>query len=130
VAKRLLTPSKQTAHEKYVEQVRADGYSASPYRLGQRVGLAGDNLPSPYKPGSRGEYLYLEGMEYGRTERRIDAKARDLYHASTANDPTVHCNRFPAWSELTGQQKWPWREKAIEALANPRGVDVPLKGQQ
>jgi hypothetical protein len=106
-----------TAHEKYAAQVRAEGRYCSPYRLGLAVAAAGDNLPSPYAPGSRGEYLYLTGIEYGRTERRINAKAQALYDAATANDPTIHCNRFPAWSELTGAQRWPWREKAINALA-------------
>ena len=105
-----------TAHEKYVIQVREQFRHCSPYRLGRAVGLAGDDLPSPYTPGSRGDHSYLDGVEYGRTERKIDAKACALYHASSANDPT------PAWGELTGQQKWPWREKAIEALANAPGV--------
>jgi hypothetical protein len=109
---RIFTPTKLTAHEKYVLQVRAEGRTATPYRLGVAVGAAGDNLPSPYKPGSRGEYSYLDGLEYGRLERRIDAKACKLYHASCANDPSQ------AWWEMNGAQKWPWRERAIEALAS------------
>lgn len=108
---------KSPAHEKYVAQVHAEGRTATPLRIGMAVAAAGDNLPSPYPPGSRGDYNYLEGIEYGRTERKINAKAEALYAAYTANDPTMHCNRFPAWGELTGAQKWPWREKAIEALA-------------
>lgn len=115
--------NKPTAHEKYAAQVRAEHRTYTPYRLGLAVGRAGDNLPSPYPPGSKGDHCYLDGVEYGRTERRIDAKACKLYHASCANDPN------PAWWELTGAQKWPWREKAIEALANPRGVDASRRGE-
>lgn len=115
-----------TAHEKYAAIARAKGQTCTPYRLGIAVGEAGDNLPSPYVPGTRGDSGYLAGVEHGQAGRRIDAKARQLYTASTANDPIIHCNRFPAWSELTGPQRWPWREKAIAALAagvqeDPRG---------
>lgn len=84
----------------------------------------GDNLPSPYAPGSRGDHNYLDGVEHGRTERLINAKACELYHASCANDPS------PAWWELNGVQKWPWREKAIEALAGNAGVPVSPNDQQ
>lgn len=112
-----------TAHEKYAAKVRAEGRTATPYRIGLAVAAAGDKLPSTYPPGSRGDHNYLDGLEYGRTERRIEAKARQLYAAATANDPSMHCNRFPAWSELSVNQRWPWHEKAIEALAGaqPKG---------
>lgn len=113
---RTKTPTKLTTHEKYVTQVRAEWRYCSPYRLGLAVGAAGDNLPSPYAPGSRGDSNYLNGVKYGRAERQINAKACELYHASSANDPT------PAWWELNGAQKWPWREKAIEALARDEAL--------
>lgn len=122
MADRTVTPTKLTTHEKYVNQVRAEGRYCSPYRLGLAVGAAGDNLPSPYAPGSRADHNYLDGVAYGRAERQIDAKACALYHASSANDPT------PAWWELNGSQKWPWREKAIEALADHSGVKGPEHG--
>jgi hypothetical protein len=117
MADRTKTPTKLTSHEKYVAQVRSGGRTCTPYRLGLAVGAAGDNLPSPYAPGSRGDHNYLDGLEYGRAELRINAKAQEMYTAATANDPKVNCNRFPAWSELTGAQRWPWHEKAINALA-------------
>jgi hypothetical protein len=110
-----------TAHEKYAAEVRKR-HSCTPYRLGLAVALAGDNLPSPYTPGSRGDHNYLNGMEHGRTERRIDAKARALYEDSLPDGATAQ-----AWDSMTGRQKWPWREKAIEALANPRGVEGRTK---
>lgn len=114
---RTKTPTKLTTHAKYVAQVRAEGRQCSPYRLGFKVGSSGDSLPSPYTPGSRGDHSYLNGVEYGQASRRIEIKAQQLYHAATANDPKVHCNRFPSWDEMTGPQRWQWREKAIEALA-------------
>jgi hypothetical protein len=116
---RTKTPTKLTTHEKYVAQVRAEGRHCSPFRLGMALGSAGDNLRSPYTPGSRAEHSYLDGLEYGRTEHKINAKACELYHASSANDPS------PAWWELSGAQKWPWREKAIAALAG--GVAAPSR---
>jgi hypothetical protein len=109
------TTRKLRKHELYVDQIRSKGRMATPYRIGLAAGAAGDNLPCPYVPGSRGERCFLRGLEYGRAERAINAKARALYEASIANEPVMHCNRFPSWDELA--QKWPWREKAIEALA-------------
>jgi hypothetical protein len=106
-----MSPTNLTAHETYVYKIRADYGRCTPYRLGREIGLAGDKLPSPYAPGSRGDHMYLDGLEYGRVERKINKKACELYHASSANDPD------PPWWELTGLQKWPWREKAIDALA-------------
>lgn len=41
-----------------------------------------------------------------------DDAARKLYERSTDNDPTVHCNRFPAWSELSEGARAEWRLKA------------------
>jgi hypothetical protein len=35
-------------------------------------------------------------------------KARELYERETANHPTIHCNRFPSWDELTFQEREKW----------------------
>lgn len=37
-------------------------------------------------------------------------KARARYIEYTSNHPTIHCNRFPAWEELTQTQKDEWVE--------------------
>lgn len=29
----------------------------------------------------------------------LDAQARALYNDHTANDPAIHCNRFPLWRQ-------------------------------
>lgn len=55
----------------------------------------------------------------GEREGEVDTDrfARDLYQQATDNDPNVHCNRFPAWSELSKAQKDVWREKAAALSA-------------
>lgn len=40
-----------------------------------------------------------------------DAAARKLYADYSGNHPTIHCNRFPAWQELTDADKQEWRDK-------------------
>jgi hypothetical protein len=45
----------------------------------------------------------------------IYATAKRAYEASTANDPTVHCNRFPAWSELSSAAQQKWVDAAMSA---------------
>lgn len=44
---------------------------------------------------------------------------RKLYEQSIANDPTIHCNRFPSWPELTKQERNHWNAKAA-ALSAPQ----------
>jgi hypothetical protein len=44
-------------------------------------------------------------------DERDDTEARRLYNESTANDPDIHCNRFPAWSELTEKTRDYWRAR-------------------
>ena len=39
---------------------------ATPFRLGIVVGRAGEDLPSPYAPGSRADESYRAGIRYGR----------------------------------------------------------------
>lgn len=48
-----------------------------------------------------------------------DTEAQRLYTKHTDNHPTIHSNRFPAWSELTEGQRDEWRQKVIAAL--PQG---------
>lgn len=47
--------------------------------------------------------------ESGELVERI---AQQLYARSTDNDPIVHTNRFPAWSELAESAKDKWRVAA------------------
>lgn len=39
----------------------------------------------------------------------------ELYNGVHGNHPTIHCNRFPAWSELTQAQRDRWDRKAAAA---------------
>lgn len=41
-----------------------------------------------------------------------DKLARELYTKHTDNDPIVHSNRFPLWSEMSESAKDEWRSKA------------------
>jgi hypothetical protein len=40
--------------------------------------------------------------------------ALSAYERMTDNDPIVHSNRFPSWSELTEEQRQEWRNKVME----------------
>jgi hypothetical protein len=50
---------------KHRAALRMKGEYASPYRIGILCGKAGDNVSSPYVPGSRGDRLFSEGYGYG-----------------------------------------------------------------
>ncbi len=43
---------------------------------------------------------------------------RLAYERHTDNHPTIHCNRFLSWGELTGAEREQWAERA--AAASPR----------
>lgn len=60
-------------YAKYRDEIRAKGLTATPFRLGTAVGHAGDDLPSPYPKGGRGDQLYREGLEFGRLRRAKEA---------------------------------------------------------
>ncbi len=39
---------------------------------------------------------------------KLRLEARKLYTESISNNPTVHCNRFPSWEELSNDMKVWW----------------------
>lgn len=49
----------------------------------------------------------------------LHARAEALYIAFTDNHPTIHCNRFPAWRELSNAAKREWMDKAAIAADHP-----------
>ena len=48
---------------------------------------------------------------------------RLLYAERTSNDPTIHCNRFATWNELTQRQ----RDQFIEEAKTINGPHIDLK---
>ncbi len=52
-----------------------------------------------------------------RGESEHEAAAMRAYSSWSGNHPTIHCNRFPAWHELTEGERAIWRKKA--ALTAP-----------
>lgn len=42
-----------------------------------------------------------------------DDEAKKAYEAST-DDPVIHCNRFPAWSELSDSERDEWRRRVTD----------------
>lgn len=64
--------------------------------------------------GMQGPPSWCKASPLGRfsmNEHEIDRQARILYNDYSSNHPTIHCNRFPSWSELTDDQKEPWRRR-------------------
>lgn len=70
-------------YAKYRDEIRAKGMTATPLRLGIAVGHAGDDLPSPYPKGARGDQLYRDGLELGRLRR-----AKEAGRAAAPEPPT------------------------------------------
>jgi hypothetical protein len=52
------------------------------------------------------------GIILGRGEER----ARQAYSQETANDPTIHCNRFPSWDELSEEERTHRIVEAVKGL--------------
>lgn len=49
--------------------------------------------------------------EVGPSLKKLSkAEARDKYNHYTGNHPTIHCNRFPAWEDLSKADKRKWRD--------------------
>lgn len=46
----------------------------------------------------------------------VETTAQKLYEQHTDNHPTIHSNRFPAWSELTQQERDQWIAKLHQAV--------------
>lgn len=51
-------------------------------------------------------------------EQEGEAEGRRLYIRHTDNHPTIHSNRFPAWSELSDTERSEWRQRASTSLAS------------
>jgi hypothetical protein len=83
------------------------------------------SAPSVYSDLKRGERdvldLYGPWFKHPITGKFVDARdlpkmtlgdteASKLYQRYTDNHPTIHSNRFPAWSELTEDEKQKWRD--------------------
>ena len=47
-----------------------------------------------------------------------DVAARELYEKYSSNHPTIHCNRFPAWSELSDKGKEKYRLTTLQPSGN------------
>lgn len=48
--------------------------------------------------------------------QKIEARAQYMWLANSANDPDVHCNRFPSWSELSESTREEYRGRARRAI--------------
>jgi hypothetical protein len=57
--------------------------------------------------------------------QRVEASAAQQYVIETANDPLIHCNRFPSWGELSDEHKEPYLTRALIGLFN-EAMKVPL----
>lgn len=50
------------------------------------------------------------------TNSNILKMAKQMYDEYSGNHPTIHCNRFPSWSELHNEDKEKWCAKATAEL--------------
>ncbi len=98
-------PSKRAPAPTFKPHIRAN---VNPMLAGyqcQGLGVAGFGS-TPEAAGKQ----WLQGLDmvHGREARR-------LYAAATANDPQVHCNRFPAAHELSLADLQPYLIQAAQA---------------
>lgn len=49
-------------------------------------------------------------------------KAKKLYNDFTSNDPTIHCNRFPLWEELSEQHRNQWILRATPGITSANQI--------
>lgn len=49
--------------------------------------------------------------------QQVESRARYLYLADTSNT-TVHCNRFPSWSEISEASRTAYLDRARKALTD------------
>lgn len=52
-------------------------------------------------------------MTNGHTESLVE-KAKRLYSEYSGNHPTIHCNRFPSWDELSQAERDKWYAKVAQ----------------
>jgi hypothetical protein len=45
---------------------------------------------------------------------KLTQQAKALYNKETDNHPTIHCNRFPSWEELSESEKDEYRLKVLQ----------------
>jgi hypothetical protein len=50
------------------------------------------------------------------TPEEIDRQAKIMYDDHSANHPTIHCNRFPSWRELSEETKDAWRKRVLRDI--------------
>lgn len=50
------------------------------------------------------------------TDNNIITTARQMYNEYSGSHPTIHCNRFPSWNELSADYKNEWYAKAVTEL--------------
>jgi hypothetical protein len=55
----------------------------------------------------KSQKIYVVGPE-------VIAAARALYATETDNHPTIHCNRFPSWAELSNDRKAPYLRRVLQ----------------
>lgn len=72
--------------------------------------------------GLRAAYCALCRPEAEAPQIDSDAVAKKLYAKHTDNHPTIHCNRFPAWDELSPTERGEWRTKARALKTAPTAV--------
>lgn len=57
-----------------------------------------------------------------REPTEAEKAARQLYIHETANDPVIHCNRFPAWEELSEKSRDEYRRR-VPPTPTPSGAE-------
>lgn len=62
------------------EAARAEFGRSSPLRVGIILGRTWGSFPCPYKPGSRGQYLFNEGFAHSVRKRLAKSTSKEPHH--------------------------------------------------
>lgn len=82
---------------------------------------AADNGDIPLEEYPQRIFEVISALGYSLI-KHDDVAARELYEKYSSNHPTIHCNRFLAWSDLSDKEKSKYRLTA--ALAKQGEGDV------
>lgn len=78
---------------------------------------------SNYRALFPGMLVYDKSRKTYVVAPEVIAAARALYTSETDNHPTIHCNRFPSWAELSDERKAPYLRRLLQPESRSSELD-------
>lgn len=74
-----MSPKQRDIIRNYRKKIRSMYRRCTPWRLGYQIAYNREDVPCPYLPDSKGENMYLDGMEWGKADRSMDDALNEKY---------------------------------------------------